>query len=140
MMFRLGGLVKLWVILGLRGPREDGCVGSAGGWRWSKRAQRAPLRRSVARFVHGLGGREGRTSGPPRTLASGRSGALAQALAGELDAIGVVNDAVENGVGERGNANQGVPTVDGNLTGDYERTFVITILDDFEQIARLVGR
>jgi hypothetical protein len=46
--------------------------------------------------------------------------ALAQALAREFDAVGVVNDAVEDGVGERGNANQVVPAVDGNLTGDDE--------------------
>ena len=32
--------------------------------------------------------------------------ALAQALAREFDAVGVVNDAVEDGVGERGIADQ----------------------------------
>ena len=56
--------------------------------------------------------------------------ALAQALAREFDAVGVVNDTVEDGVGERGNANQVMPAVDGNLTGDDERPVVITIFDD----------
>src|SRR5271157_1720033 len=65
---------------------------------------------------------------------------LAQALAGQLDAIGVVDDAVEDGVGERWDADQIVPAVHGNLAGDDERAFVVAILDDFEQIARLIGR
>ena len=65
---------------------------------------------------------------------------LAQALAGQFDAIGVMNDAVEDGVSERGYPDQIVPAVDGNLAGDDERAFVVAILDDFEQIARLIGR
>ena len=32
-----------------------------------------------------------------------------------------------------------VPTVHGNLAGDDERALVVAVLDDFEQIARLVG-
>src|SRR6202142_3608981 len=65
---------------------------------------------------------------------------LAQALAGQFDAIGVMNDAVEDGVCERGYPDQIVPAVDGNLAGDDERALVVTILDDLQQIARLVGR
>jgi hypothetical protein len=64
---------------------------------------------------------------------------LAQTLAGQIDAIGVVNDAVEDGVGERGNPDQVMPAVHGNLAGDDERALVVAILDDFEQIARLIG-
>ena len=74
-----------------------------------------------------------------RRSISGRGLPLAQALAGQIDAIGVVNDAVEDGVGERGNADQVMPAVDGNLAGDDERALVVAILDDFEQIARLIG-
>src|SRR5271166_2588008 len=84
-----------------------------------------------------------RGSGEPafeRPSISWRGPPLAQALAGQIDAIGVVNDAVEDGVGERGNADQVMPAVHGNLAGDDERAFVVAILDDFEQIARLVGR
>ena len=50
------------------------------------------------------------------------------------------NDAVEDGVGEGWDADQIMPAVHGNLTGDDERALVITILDDFKQITRLVGR
>ena len=64
---------------------------------------------------------------------------LAQAFASQLDAVGVVNDSVEDGVGQGGNTNQVVPAVDGNLTGDDQRSFVVAILDDFQEIARLVG-
>ena len=64
---------------------------------------------------------------------------LAQALAGQLDAIGVVNDAVEDGVGERGDPDQVMPAVDGNLAGDDQRALVVAVLDDFKEIARLVG-
>ena len=62
-----------------------------------------------------------RGSGEPavgRRSLSGLGTKLAQALAGQFDAVGVVNDAVEDGVGERGNPDQVVPTVDGNLAGD----------------------
>src|SRR5208337_2160572 len=87
--------------------------------------------------IHGL---VAPRSGEPafaRTSVSWRGPPLAQALAGQLDAIGVVNDAVEDGVGERGNADQVMPAVYGNLAGDDERAFVVAILDDFEQIARI---
>ena len=51
-----------------------------------------------------------------------------------------MNDAIEDGVGECGYPDQIVPAVDGNLAGDDERAFVVAILDDFQQIARLIGR
>src|SRR5271166_2027265 len=62
-----------------------------------------------------------RGSGEPtfaRPSISWRGSPLAQALAGQIDAIGVVNDAVEDGVGERWNADQVMPAVHGNLAGD----------------------
>ena len=70
---------------------------------------------------------------------SWRRAAFAQALAGEFDAVGVVNDAVQNGVGQGGNADQVVPAVHGNLAGDDDGALVVAIPDDFEEIARLVG-
>ena len=51
-----------------------------------------------------------------------------------------MNDAVEYGVGERGYPDQIVPAVDGNLAGDDERSLMIAVFDDFEEIARLLGR
>ena len=50
-----------------------------------------------------------------------------------------MNDAVEDGVGERGYPDQIVPAVDGNLADDDERALVVTILDDLQQIARRSG-
>jgi hypothetical protein len=64
---------------------------------------------------------------------------LAQTLAGEFDAIGVVDDAVENGVGESWDPDQIMPAIDGNLAGDDERALVVAIFDDFQEIARLLG-
>ena len=69
-------------------------------------------------------------------LASGLRTKFAQALAGQLNSIGVVNDAIEDRIGERGNADQIVPTIHGNLAGDDERALVVAVLDDFEQAAR----
>src|SRR5271166_4010643 len=107
-------------------------------WGRAKRAFHCAVAQPAV--IHGL---VAPRSGEPafaRTSVSWRGPPLAQALAGQLDAIGVVNDAVEDGVGERGNADQVMPAVYGNLAGDDERAFVVAILDDFEQIARLVGR
>jgi hypothetical protein len=51
-----------------------------------------------------------------------RSGASApKAVAGEIDAVGVVNEPVEDGVGISRVANKGVPIVDGDLTGEPAR-------------------
>ena len=43
---------------------------------------------------------------------------LAQAVAAELPAMGVVDDAIENGVGEGWFADQLMPVVDWDLAGD----------------------
>jgi hypothetical protein len=40
--------------------------------------------------------------------------ALAQALAGELDPIGVVHDPIEHGVGKRRDGDDVIPAVDGS--------------------------
>ena len=59
-----------------------------------------------------------------------RSGS-AQAVAGQIDAMGIVDEAIEDSVGERWNANQVVPQIDWGLTCDDERSLVITIFNDF---------
>ncbi len=51
-----------------------------------------------------------------------------------------MNDAVEDGVGERGEPDQVMPAIHGNLACDDDRALVVAILDDFEQVARLIGR
>ena len=48
-----------------------------------------------------------------------------------------MNDAVEDGVGERGNADQVMPAVHGNLAGDQQRPLPVTVVDDLQQIAAL---
>ena len=65
---------------------------------------------------------------------------LAQTFSCELDPVGVMDDSVENGVGERRDANHIVRAIDGNLAGDDEGAFVVAVLDDFEEIAGLIGR
>ena len=90
----------------------SGCEGRIA-WRWvTAGVARPPQRRSGARrypppCCAEVGNR------PSRARLSGRRMALAQALAREFDAVGVVNDTVEDGVGERGDTNQVMPTVDG---------------------------
>ena len=66
------------------------------------------------------------------------SGAV-QTFAGQLDAVGVMDEAIQDGVGQGGNDDQVVPAIDGNLAGDDDRAFVVAVLDDFVEIARLVG-
>ena len=68
-----------------------------------------------------------------------RSGASAsEALAGEIDAMGVVNEAVEDGVGICRIA-EGVPFVDGDLAGEDGRAAPIAFLEDFVEVATGAG-
>ena len=53
--------------------------------------------------------------------------------------MGVVNDAIEDGIGQRRIADDLVPTVDRHLAGDHDGTGVISVLDDLQQIAALLG-
>jgi hypothetical protein len=50
-----------------------------------------------------------------------------------------MDEAVEDGVGDRGIANDLVPAIDRHLTGDHDRPGVVAVLDDFEKIAALLG-
>jgi len=51
--------------------------------------------------------------------------------------MSVVDEAVENGVGERWAADDLMPLLDRNLAGDEGRGALVAILDDFEEIALL---
>ena len=64
---------------------------------------------------------------------------FAHALA-ELDSVGIVNNAIENCVGERRIADDVMPAIDRHLAGEKDRTGVVAVLDDFEQVAGLVRR
>jgi hypothetical protein len=63
------------------------------------------------------------------------SGAPApQAVAGEIDAMGVVNQPIEDGVGISGVADEGVPFVDRNLAGEDGRATSVAFLEDFVEV------
>ena len=53
--------------------------------------------------------------------------------------MGVVDNAVEDGVGERRVADHGMPTVDRKLTGDQGGAAPVAVLDDLEQVVSLLG-
>lgn len=64
---------------------------------------------------------------------------LPEALSFEFDAVGIVDEAIEDRVGDGGVSDDFVPAIDGQLAGDDNRTGFVSILDDFEQITALVG-
>ena len=70
---------------------------------------------------------------------SARSDGLRRVFAMELDPVRVVDDPVEDGVGQRGVADDLVPVVDRHLAGDDQRAGAVAILDDLQQIALLFG-
>ena len=49
-----------------------------------------------------------------------------------------VNDAVEDGVTESGIGDYLMPFTDGDLAGDQQRTALVAVVDDLQQIAALV--
>jgi hypothetical protein len=80
------------------------------------------------------------TSGCVGSSGEGFGGAvLAQAVAAELQAMGVVDEAVENGVGERRLADQLMPFVDRDLAGDQRGAAAVAVFDDFEHVVALFG-
>ena len=65
---------------------------------------------------------------------------LAQAVARQVDPVGVVDEAVEHGIGQGRGADHLVPAVDWHLAGDQHRSGVVAVLDDLEQVTGLLGR
>jgi len=53
--------------------------------------------------------------------------------------MGVVNDAVQDRITEGGIGNDVVPLRYGDLACDQERSFVVAVIDDLEEIAPLLG-
>src|SRR6266403_4141554 len=58
----------------------------------------------------------------------------AHAFAGEFDAVGIVNETVEDGVGVSGIADYFVPAVDGELGSDHRGAASVAFLEDFQEI------
>ena len=71
--------------------------------------------------------------------AFGGDEAAAQRRAFELDAMGAMDDAVEDRVGQGGIGDHLVPSTDRDLAGDQQRSAVVAVVDDLEQIAALLG-
>ena len=64
---------------------------------------------------------------------------LAQRLAIEFEAVGVVDDTVEDGIGEGWLADHLVPAGDGQLAGDQSGGGAMAVLDDLQHVAALIG-
>ena len=58
-------------------------------------------------------------------------------MAAKLDAVGVVDEPVQDGVGDCGIAERLVPLLDRQLAGDDGRAALGAVLDDLEQVGRL---
>ena len=64
---------------------------------------------------------------------------FAHRFALEIEAIGVVDQAVEDGVSNRGVGDDFVPLLDWVLAGNESRTVTGTVVDDLEKVAVLSG-
>ena len=64
---------------------------------------------------------------------------LADAVAVEHETVGVVDEAVEDGIGDGRVRDQLVPVVDRKLTGHDRRTALVPIVDDLQEVSRLIG-
>src|SRR6266436_9579036 len=64
---------------------------------------------------------------------------LAQTVAAELEAMGVVNDPVEDGVGEGWLADQVMPAIDRDLAGDQGGAAAVAVLDNCQHVMTLLG-
>jgi len=63
----------------------------------------------------------------------------AQGIAAEIDALGVVKEAIENGIGVGWIADDVVPFVDRQLAGDDGRSAAIALFEDFQEIVARLG-
>ena len=70
-------------------------------------------------------------------LGSSTGPLLAQAFAFQLDAVGIVDEPIQDGVGQRWVADDVVPAVDRHLAGDDQRPGVVAVFDDLQQVALL---
>lgn len=49
--------------------------------------------------------------------------------------MGVVNQAVQDGVGQRGVADGGMPVVHRKLAGDHRRARIVAVVEDLQEVA-----
>ena len=60
---------------------------------------------------------------------------LSHAFSGELKAVSVVNEAIQDSVAEGGVADNFVPMFDGDLAGDDGRCATVAIIEDLQKVA-----
>src|ERR1700709_2465008 len=53
--------------------------------------------------------------------------------------MGIVHQTIEDGVRQRGIADDLVPAINRHLAGDDQRATVVAVLDDFQQVAALLS-
>ena len=70
----------------------------------------------------------------------GQAFSFAHGFSLEGNLVRVVDEAVEDGVGQGGVANDLVPVVDGNLAGDEGGASVVAVFNDLEEVASLFVR
>jgi hypothetical protein len=58
----------------------------------------------------------------------------------QLQPMGIVNQAVEDGIGNGRVGNHLVPVFDRQLASDNDRTAIVSVVDDLQKIAALIGR
>jgi hypothetical protein len=68
-----------------------------------------------------------------------RRPALAQAGPLQFDAVGAMNDAIQQGVADRRIANEFMPPAHRNLAGEQQRTLLVSVVGGLQQIAPLLG-
>jgi len=64
---------------------------------------------------------------------------FAERIAAQLDAMGVVDDAIEDRVGQSWIADQVMPAVHWDLAGDQRGATSVAVLDDLQQVVALLG-
>jgi hypothetical protein len=64
-------------------------------------------------------------------------GEFSHAFSSHREPVGGVDEAIQDGVGERRVADGVTPLVDRELAGDDGRSLLVAIFEDFEQVARL---
>jgi hypothetical protein len=64
---------------------------------------------------------------------------LAHGWSVQFEPIGIVDDAIQDGILERRLADDVVPFSSGKLAGDEDRAVVTAVLDDLHQIASVAG-
>ena len=60
---------------------------------------------------------------------------FSHAFSGELKAVSIVNEAVQDGVAEGGVTDDVVPMFDGDLAGDDGRGATVAIIEDLQKVA-----